>query len=73
MPNTAEVQFLSVAELAGILRVSRTTAYELVRDRVVPSIRVGGSIRVPTSALDRWLADREQEALAGVRGAESRP
>jgi excisionase family DNA binding protein len=67
MPNTAEVPFLSVAELARRLCVSRTTAYQLIRDRAVPSIRLGGSIRVPTSALEHWLAEREQEALGAVR------
>lgn len=68
MTHTAEIEFLSVAELGARLRVSRTTAYLLVRTREVPSIRLGGTIRIPVSAFDRWLADREQEALASVRG-----
>jgi excisionase family DNA binding protein len=67
MPTTTAHEFLSVAELGARLRVSRTTAYQLVRTHEVPSIRLGGSIRIPVSALDRWLADRAQEALASVR------
>jgi excisionase family DNA binding protein len=65
---TAQAEFLSVSELAPRLRVSRTTAYQLVRDGQVPSIRLGGTIRIPTRALDRWLAEREAEALAAVGG-----
>lgn len=67
---TTPAEFLSVAELALRLRVSRTTAYNLVRTNEVPSIRLGGSIRIPTSALDRWLSDREEEALASVNQGE---
>jgi excisionase family DNA binding protein len=64
---TAPDAFISVSELAARLRVSRTTAYQLVRSNQVPAIRLGGSIRIPTSALDRWLAEREEEALRAVR------
>lgn len=59
--------FLSVGELAERLGVSRSTAYNLVRDRAVPTIRLRGKIQVPASALDRWLEDREREALEAVR------
>jgi excisionase family DNA binding protein len=39
---------LSVTEAAGIARISRRHAYKLVNDGTIPSIRLGGAIRVPT-------------------------
>lgn len=50
-----------------MLHLSRTRAYQLVRDGEVPVTRFGGVIRVPRGALERWLAEREQEALDSVR------
>jgi excisionase family DNA binding protein len=47
---------LTVAELQAYLRVSRATAYGLVARREVPSIRVGGNIRIPRAELDRQFA-----------------
>jgi excisionase family DNA binding protein len=59
--------FISVAELGTRLGVSTRTAYNLVRDGEVPAIELHGITRIPVSALDRWLADREEEALRNVR------
>jgi excisionase family DNA binding protein len=60
--------FLSVAELGLRLGVSTRTAYHLVAERAVPVVEIRGVKKVPAAALDRWLADREQEALDAVRG-----
>jgi excisionase family DNA binding protein len=49
--------FLTVAELAAFLRVSRGTAYMLVRSGQVPSVQIGGSYRIPRRALSRRLAE----------------
>jgi excisionase family DNA binding protein len=51
-----EQPFLTVKELAELLRVSRRTAYLLVQSGQMPSVRVGGSIRIPRAALVRQLA-----------------
>lgn len=56
--DTAERTFLTVKELAELLRVSQRTAYALVRNGDVPSLRVGGSIRIPRAELDDQLARR---------------
>jgi excisionase family DNA binding protein len=40
-----------VSELADLLRISRRTAYVLVQTGQVPSVRFGGSIRIPRAAL----------------------
>jgi excisionase family DNA binding protein len=48
--------FLTVSELARFLRVSRTTAYQLVWSGQVPRARVGGQWRIPRAELERQLA-----------------
>jgi excisionase family DNA binding protein len=60
--------FVSVAELAERLGVSTRTAYNLVNDGAVPVIRIRGVCRIPATAFETWLADRDREALAAVRG-----
>ena len=40
-----------IAEAAEILGVSRSKAYELVASGEIPSVRLGGTVRVPAAAL----------------------
>lgn len=56
------------AEVGEAIGVSRARAYELIAARVIPSIRIGGSIRVPVDALRRWVAQQ----LAEQQGVETR-
>jgi len=42
-------------EAGEALGVSRSKAYELIANRTIPSIRVGGSVRVPANALRDWI------------------
>ena len=46
---------LSVVEAARIMGVSKNVAYEAVRRGEIPSIRLGGRILVPRTALERLL------------------
>lgn len=46
-----EVRFLTVAEVASIMRVSKMTVYRMVHSGVLPAIRVGRSYRVPEHAV----------------------
>ena len=55
--NTSE-RVYTVAEIARVARISRTAAYELVKKRQFPVIRVGGSIRIPKKTFDAWLDGR---------------
>ncbi|MGO1315924.1 MAG: helix-turn-helix domain-containing protein [Cellulomonadaceae bacterium] len=47
--------FLTVAEVADAMRVSRMTVYRLVHSGELPAIRVGKSFRVPEQALAAYL------------------
>ncbi|CCH76061.1 conserved hypothetical protein [Nostocoides japonicum T1-X7] len=51
----AEVRFLTVAEVASIMRVSKMTVYRMVHAGELPAIRVGRSFRVPQDAVDKYL------------------
>ena len=53
-----------VPEAAEAIGVGRSKTYELIASGNLPSIRIGGSIRIPVSALRAWIAaqtDRSQE------------
>ena len=50
-----EVQFLTVAEVASIMRVSKMTVYRMVHAGELPAIRVGRSFRVPEDEVHRCL------------------
>ena len=51
----AEMKFLTVAEVAAVMRVSRMTVYRLVHSGEVPAVRVGRSFRVPERAVHEYL------------------
>ena len=44
-------------EAAAMLSVSRSKIYELLAKNLIPSVRVGGLIRVPRAALERLAAN----------------
>ncbi|MGH3916652.1 MAG: helix-turn-helix domain-containing protein [Pseudonocardiaceae bacterium] len=49
------VQFLTVAEVAAMMRVSKMTVYRLVHSAELPAVRVGRSFRVPADAVHSYL------------------
>lgn len=61
MPEVPDVRFLTVAEVAELMRVSKMTVYRLVHAGDLPAIRFGRSYRVPESAvadaLNRPISD----------------
>jgi len=54
-PGLSEVRFLTVAEVAQTMRVSKMTVYRLVHNGELEAVRVGRSFRVPESAVDDYL------------------
>ena len=47
----------SVTEIAKLLGIGRSKAYELVRSGTIPSLRLGRRIVIPKLALSRFLAE----------------
>ena len=62
MPDVQDVRFLTVAEVAEIMRVSKMTVYRLVHAGELPAIRFGRSYRVPESA----VADAMRPSVSDV-------
>lgn len=50
-----EVRFLTVAEVAAVMRLSKMTVYRLVHSGELSAIRVGRSLRVPEHAVHEYL------------------
>src|SRR3984885_12138555 len=51
----SDVRFLTVAEVATIMRVSKMTVYRLVHSGELEAIRVGRSFRAPEQAVNQYL------------------
>jgi excisionase family DNA binding protein len=52
---------LRPTEAADAIGVSRSKAYELIASGEIPSVKMGGCVRVPVAALNQWIADRLSE------------
>jgi len=62
MAETPRTTFLTVAEVAEMVRVSRMTVYRWIHAGELPAVRFGRSFRVPQQAVEQFM---EQAALAG--------
>lgn len=63
----ADLHLLTVKELAEVLRIGRSSAYELCRQNEFPVIRIGKSIRIPKKALFDWI---ERESVNASDSAD---
>ena len=61
-PQSPRARFLTVAEVAGLLRVSNMTVYRLINAGQLAAVRVGKSYRIREDDVDKYLADRYTEA-----------
>ncbi len=53
--DISEVKFLTVAEVAAVMRVSKMTVYRLVHNGDLPAVRVGRSFRVSEDDVNEYL------------------
>ena len=56
-PHLLAEPLLDASEAARLLRVPRSTLYELVRSRGLPHVRIGRGLRFTRSGLSRWLSE----------------
>jgi excisionase family DNA binding protein len=64
MSSLSEIKFLTVAEVATVMRVSKMTVYRLVHSGELASVRVGRSFRVPSAPSTttcRWASARSAD------------
>lgn len=72
MAQNQAPRFLTVAEVADFLRVSKMTVYRMVHAGELPAVRVKRSFRVPLKAveelsksnLESWVVGEESEAAS---------
>ena len=53
--NEMDRLLLRPDEAAEVLGVGRSKLYELLAAGDLPSVRIGRAVRVPVSALERWV------------------
>ena len=53
--NLSEVKFLTVTEVAKVMRVSKMTVYRLVHAGELQAVQIGRSYRVPEQAVNEYL------------------
>ncbi len=56
-------EYLKVPEVAEVVRIARSRAYELVAEGKIPSVRIGRSVRVSCRDLERWLEEQRQAEI----------
>ena len=60
--HLSRARFLTVTEVADLMRVSSMTVYRLIKSGDLPAVRVGKSYRVREEDLDAYLARQYTQA-----------
>ncbi|MBU1701017.1 MAG: excisionase family DNA-binding protein [Candidatus Eisenbacteria bacterium] len=60
-------QLLRPADIAPLLGVTTGRVYQLIADGVIPSVRIGRTLRIPREAWERWLGGHADRAMRSVR------
>jgi excisionase family DNA binding protein len=61
-------QFLTVEEWRTLMRIGRSTAYDLIRQGALPVVRWGRTVRIPREAVMKYV---NREGQAKNNGATS--
>jgi excisionase family DNA binding protein len=56
---------LTCGEVAEAMKVESSTVYRWAREGVVPSVRIGGTVRIPPAALEALLRSEEADNHQG--------
>lgn len=57
---------LRVVEAAEMLSLGRSKTYALVQAGEIPSVKIGGAVRIPVDALNDWLRKQVASAVEGA-------
>lgn len=55
--SNCENRTYTVDDIAKMLNIGRTTAYNLTKERHFKVIRIGNAIRISKKSFDEWLDD----------------
>ena len=64
MPTDSRL-LLRPTEAAEAIGIGRSKVYDLIASGDLPSIRIGGSVRVPVDELKAWIARQLSERQEG--------
>ena len=62
--DPVEDRLLRAADVQVQLGMSRAKVYRLMQNNILPTVRIGGSVRVPRKALFKWI---QENTLPGQR------
>jgi excisionase family DNA binding protein len=57
---------LRPGEVAEAIGCSRAKAYELIAKKEIPAIKIGNSLRVPVTALQKWIDEQLAASIAAA-------
>jgi len=64
MASTApQMRFLTVQEVADLMRVSSMTVYRMVHAGDIPAIRFGRSFRIPEAAVSHLMGQLDEHRV----------
>lgn len=55
--NRSEDRLLRASDVQAQLNMSRAKVYRLMQLNILPTVRIGGSVRVPRKALFKWIEE----------------
>ena len=55
MDTNEKMELLTMEQVAKLLKISRSKAYSLTKDKSFPVIKIGKCIRIPKNELFLWL------------------
>lgn len=56
-----EKLLLKAAEVSELTGMGKSKTYELIAAGVIPSVRIGKSVRVPADQLRRWIQELQAQ------------
>jgi len=56
-------EYLTIDQVAELLKVSAKTIRRLVRRSEIPGFKVGGQWRIKRADIDEWVADQKRSAF----------
>ncbi len=60
-----EKLLLTPGEVSTLCNLGRSRTYELLNQGIIPSLRIGKSLRIPVEDLMAWIAAQKEEGING--------
>ncbi|HOM82038.1 MAG TPA: excisionase family DNA-binding protein [Armatimonadota bacterium] len=64
-----EQRLLRASEVAPQLGLTTGRVYQLISEGVIPAVRIGGRVRIPEAAWEKWLSDSLGQQRSRHQGA----